>query len=124
MLVLLLLSVGGEWLSDTVGGAYCTARGPSSAPVWYGDIAAGAGGAALCGMIGDVTAPPGGLGAGRCGIIAPGPACDEVGVLTALLPGVLRGIGGGARGFSKLSCVLTGKRGLAGGLIGWNDPPR
>lgn len=76
-------------------------------------------------MFGEVTAPPGGLGAGRCGISIGGPLdCDKTGVLAALFPGVLLGIGGGARGFSKLSCVLTGKRGLAGGLIGWNEPPR
>jgi hypothetical protein len=46
------------------------------------------------------------------------------GVEAALLPGVLRGMGGGARGFSKLSCVFTGNLGLAGGLMGWNEPPR
>ena len=69
-------------------------------------------------MFGEVTAPPGGLGAGRCGISAGIPLdCDNTGVLTALLPGVLLGIGGGALGFSKLSCVLTGKRGEAGGLM-------
>ena len=33
-----------------------------------------------------------------------------------------RGTGGGARGFSKLSCSLRGKRGLWGGLRGWTVP--
>lgn len=34
-----------------------------------------------------------------------------------LAVGVLRGIGGGARGFSKLVSWLEGKRGLVGGLV-------
>jgi len=34
------------------------------------------------------------------------------------MPGMLRGIGGGARGFSKLpSWCVFGKRGLTGGLL-------
>lgn len=51
-------------------------------------------------MIGAVTPLPGGLGAGLCGVRPPFAR--------------LGGIGGGARGFSKLSGVLLGKRGLFG----------
>jgi hypothetical protein len=53
-------------------------------------------------MIGAVTPAPGGLGAGRLGC----------------MPFARMGIGGGARGFSKLSAVLLGKRGL-GGIVCW-----
>ncbi len=58
---------------------------------------------------------PGGRGGGRAGIISEGCAEDPWGVY-GLDPGVLRGIGGGALGFSKLLSWFEGKRGLAGGL--------
>lgn len=68
----------------------------------------GAGGAARSGIrFGDVTAPPGGLGAGLWGIILT-PTDHGVDVRC--------GIGGGARGFSKLASWFDGNRGLAGGL--------
>lgn len=104
-----------------VGGAYCSLGRLS--PAEFGDDTVGAAGAARSGMIGEVTAPPGGLGAGRCGsmVVLLG-GSGESGA--CILPGALRGIGGGALGFSKLSWVLLGNRGLAGGLIGVNAPPR
>jgi len=61
----------------------------------------------------------GARGAGRLGIRDPfpcgdGPALGEV---------TLRGMGGGARGFSKLSSPFLGNRGLCGGLSkGWTVP--
>jgi hypothetical protein len=58
-------------------------------------------------MMGDVTPPPGARGAGRCGI---------------RLPFAGRGTGGGALGFSKLSGVLLGKRGLNGVNPGLKGP--
>lgn len=48
---------------------------------------------------------PGGLGAGRPGTILAPPPLSRC-----------RGIGGGARGFSKLPSWFWGKRGEAGGL--------
>lgn len=104
-------------LESTVGGAYWT-RGywPFSIGELFEDAEAGAEGAGRSGMIGEDTPPPGGRGAGRWGT-NPAPLgggdtspCDN--------PVLLRGIGGGARGFSKLSIVLLGKRGLCGGLSG------
>jgi hypothetical protein len=64
---------------------------------------------------GDDTPPPGGRGAGRWGIKTLPFEMGERGAPPRV--GVLRGMGGGARGFSKLSMVLLGKRGLCGGLI-------
>lgn len=62
----------------------------------------------------------GARGAGRLGIKDPfigGAVCGALGEVT------LRGIGGGARGFSKLSSPLRGNRGLCGGLSrGWTEP--
>jgi hypothetical protein len=100
-------------LSVMVGGAYWT-RGALLSSRKF-DVAIGAGGAVRMGTMGEDTPPPGARGAGRCGMrVVPfggdrGPAGS---------PGVLLGIGGGARGFSKLSVVLLGKRGLCGGLRG------
>lgn len=54
-----------------------------------------------------MTPAPGGRGAGRCGI---------------RLPFAGRGTGGGALGFSKLSGVLLGKRGLNGVIPGLKGP--
>lgn len=59
---------------------------------------------------------PGGRGAGRWAtrfdwVIGGGP------VVKLLAVGMLRGIGGGARGFSKLVSWFEGKRGLVGGLV-------
>jgi hypothetical protein len=108
-------------LESIVGGAYWTlGYWPFSIGELFDGVNAGADGAEGAGrngIIGDDTPPPGGRGAGRCGT-NPAPLggaetspCDNPPVL-------LRGIGGGARGFSKLSCVLLGKRGLCGGLSG------
>lgn len=58
---------------------------------------------------------PGGLGAGRLGIRLLLPR--ECFIAVGFGPGVLRGIGGGARGFSKLPSEFCGNRGLSGGLI-------
>lgn len=64
-----------------------------------------------CGWVDD----PGGRGAGRPGIMTGWFGGRPFSV--ALMPGMLLGIGGGARGFSKLpSWCVFGKRGLTGGL--------
>ena len=59
---------------------------------------------------------PGGRGAGRPGTRLGWLAFGVIGVKPAG-GGMLRGIGGGARGFSKLVSWFEGKRGLAGGLV-------
>lgn len=73
----------------------------------------GAGGAGREGIVlaEPGAAAPGGLGAGRLGTRDP-LTCGEFGTGDVRL----RGIGGGARGFSKLSRSFRGKRGLWGGL--------
>lgn len=98
-------------LSVIVGGAYWTLV-PLSVIKFEVAIGAGAGGAARIGTIGEETAPPGGRGAGRWGIMVEPFTLGEGEVGPDGRPGVLRGIGGGARGFSKLSSVFVGKRGL------------
>lgn len=59
---------------------------------------------------------PGGRGAGRWATkferVVAGPPVVEL-----LAVGMLRGMGGGARGFSKLVSWFEGKRGLVGGLV-------
>ena len=67
----------------------------------------GRGFAGRCGITGDVMPAPGGRGAGRCGI---------------RFPFAGRGTGGGALGFSKLSGVLLGNRGLNGDIPGLKGP--
>ena len=88
-------------LSVIVGGAYCTLGRPLSLGT-AGDAAGpGAAGAGRNGTIGEETPTPGGLGAGRCGRRAVPFGCGDSGGSDRF--GVLLGIGGGARGFSKLS---------------------
>jgi hypothetical protein len=104
-------------LSLTVGGAYATG-GYSLSWRYAGccvTIGLGAGGACRAGMIlSEAGAAPGGRGAGRFGTNA-APTGGELGTGDVRL----RGMGGGARGFSKLSSPFRGKRGLCGGLRGW-----
>lgn len=100
-------------LSVAEGGAYA-AWGYSFS--WRYDccvtIGLGTGGACRLGtMFAEPAGAPGGLGAGRAGTREPF-ICGELGMGEVRL----RGIGGGARGFSKLSSPLRGKRGLCGGL--------
>lgn len=102
-------------LSVTVGGAYATCGYSFScryAGCWV-TIGLGTGGACRLGtMLVEPAEAPGGLGAGRAGTSEPPLSCGELGTGEVRL----RGIGGGARGFSKLSSPLRGKRGLCGGL--------
>lgn len=80
----------------------------------------GGGGAERAGVRLAVFAVAGAGGAGRPGIKL-GWLIELVNCIGGLAPGTLRGtvwgMGGGARGFSKLAPWLEGKRGLAGGLV-------
>lgn len=109
MLDLLLLCVGFDDISVTVGGAYAT--GGYSPSLDCPLCGLGTGGAGLCGTMFDDVAP-GGFGAGRSGTMLP-----FVGMIGDAYPGAPLGTGGGALGFSKLSPSFLGNRGLAGGLI-------
>lgn len=99
-----------------VGGAYWTAGYSSGRFPCLGDIASEAADAAAA-RAGDIAGPvgvvPGGRGAARKGIVFPP---DIVGDIGPRPSPTLRGGGGAALGFSKLSSLLGGKRGLCGGL--------
>jgi hypothetical protein len=70
--------------------------------------------AARAGVIaGPVGVVPGGRGAARKGIVFPMGIVGDMGPRPSP---TLRGGGGAALGFSKLSSLLGGKRGLCGGL--------
>lgn len=80
----------------------------------------GAWGAGLVGTAAtEDEADTGGLGAGRLGTMAATLRGGDIGVGEV----TLRGIGGGALGFSKLDWSFLGNRGLCGGLWrGCTDP--
>lgn len=101
-----------------VGGAYLIAGRSSAGRGWPRgrfDVALGAAGGGREGIMpADVAdCAIGGRGAARLGTRLLPFIGGEVGREPAVW---LRGIGGGARGFSKLSWSFLGKRGLAGGL--------
>lgn len=80
----------------------------------------GTAGAARAGVIpGPLGVAPGGRGAARRGIVFP---LDIVGDIGPRPRPTLRGTGGAALGFSKLSSLLGGKRGLCGGLTSDVNP--
>jgi hypothetical protein len=109
-------------LSVMVGGAYAysgSARGLRIGCCVL--IGPGAGGGGRLGIRLTDCAAPGGFGAGLFGTRLP---LIWAGFGEAM-PGdvMLRGIGGGARGFSKLSRSFRGNRGLWGGLMSGCSAP-
>ena len=88
--------------SVTAGGAYWSLEGPLSRAKPWGICLAGADGAGRIGIIEDESGAPGGRGAGRLGKRPP-LSCGSVGDVKPPVVDRVSGIGGGDRGFSKLS---------------------